>query len=163
VLIEAAKQNIEVPVRIAGDGSAASELLALSPPNVRFEGHLNPIQLANFYQNARFVVVPSICFESFGLVAAEAMSYGLPVIASKIGGLQEIVEDGVTGLLFEPRNSEELARKMNLLWNNLDLCQEMGQAGRRKVLWEFNEDLYCRKLMTVYETAIGLHDEKRGG
>ena len=146
-------------MRLAGDYSRMPDTLKEAPPNVTFAGWLNRAQLVGFYRNARFSVAPSVCFETFGLVGAEAMSYGLPVIASKIGGLPEIVEDGVTGLLFEPGNAEELADKMKLLWDNPDLCRQMGQAGREKAMREYNEDVYYERLMAAYQRAIEVNKE----
>jgi glycosyltransferase involved in cell wall biosynthesis len=89
------------------------------------------------------------------------MSHGLPVIASRIGGLQEIVEDGVAGFLFEPGNAEDLAEKMKRLWDNPDLCRQMGRAGREKAIREYSEDVYYERLMAVYQKAISLN--KAGG
>ena len=143
-----------LPVRIAGSTSGNLEFDEMTPPNVSFVGFLDRDRLAGFYQKARFSVVPSICFETFGLVAAEAMSYGLPVIASRIGALPEIVEDGVTGFLFTPGNSEELAGKMKLLWENPDLCRQMGKAAQEKVTREYGQDLYYRRLLETYRRAI---------
>ncbi len=104
--------------------------------------------------------MPSICFESFGLVVVEAMSYGLPVIASRIGGIPEIVEDGVTGFLFEPGNADELAEKMKLLWENPELCRQMGKAGREKAIREYSEDVYYERLMAVYDEALAMSMHK---
>jgi glycosyltransferase involved in cell wall biosynthesis len=145
-----------LPVQIAGDNSQKPRFVETAPPNARFAGLLDRNQVAGFYRNARFSVVPSICFETFGLVAAEAMSHGLPVIASKTGALPEIVEDGVTGFLFRPGNAEELASKMKLLWENPDLCRKMGKAARDRVIREYGEDLYYRRLVETYHRAIEL-------
>ena len=154
-LLKAAGQT-GLPVRIAGDNSQMPEFVKMTPPNAQFVGLLDRDQLAGFYRNAQFSVVPSICFETFGLVAAEAMSHGLPVIASNIGALSEIVEDGVTGFLFNPGNTEELADKMRLLWENPDLCRKMGKAARDKVIREYGEDLYYKRLVETYHRAIEL-------
>jgi glycosyltransferase involved in cell wall biosynthesis len=157
-LLAAAGQT-GLPVRIAGDNSKIPESVKTIPSNTQFMGFLDRDQLAGFYRNAQFSVVPSICFETFGLVAAEAMSHGLPVIASKIGALPEIVEDGVTGFLFDPGNSEELAGMMRLLWESPDLCRKMGEAARDKVIREYGEDLYYKRLMETYHRAIELKKE----
>lgn len=154
-LLTAAGQT-GLPVRIAGDNSQMPEFVKMTPPNAQFVGLLDRDQLAGFYRNAQFSVVTSICFETFGLVAAEAMSHGLPVIASNIGALPEIVEDGVTGFLFNPGNTEELAGKMRLLWENPDLCRKMGKAARDKVIREYGEDLYYKRLVETYHRAIEL-------
>lgn len=125
-LFSAAARLPGMEVRVAGNGPLINELTRVAPRNVKFSGLLGPSQISAFYQQSRFLVSPSIWFETFGLVAAEAMSYGLPVIASRIGGLPEIVDDGITGFLFEAGNSEDLARKIELLWYNPDLCRQMG-------------------------------------
>jgi len=155
-LLKAAAKT-QIPVKIAGDNSQMPELAKMTPSNARFAGLLGRDQLAEFYRNALFSVVPSTCFETFGLVAAEAMSYGLPVIASKIGALPEIVEDGVTGFLFDPGNADELAGRMRLLWENPSLCRKMGGAARDKVIREYGENLYYRRLLDIYNRAIDLN------
>lgn len=155
-LLEAARQT-ELHVCLAGDYSQVLEIVKKAPQNVQFIGHMNRGQLDEFYRNARFSAVPSVWFEAFGLVAAEAMSYGLPVIASKIGGLVEIIDDGVTGSLFEAGNAKELADKMKLLWKNPDLCRQMGVAGREKVIQEYSEDVYYQRIMDVYRKAIQMN------
>ncbi len=154
----AAASETGLPVHLAGDYSSMPELVKTAPKSAQFMGLLNPDQLGSFYRGARFLVISSICFETFGLVAAEAMSQGLPVIASRIGGLPEVVEDGVTGLLFEPGNAKDLAKKLKFLWHNPDLCKKMGHAGRVKAVREYSNDVYYRRLTEVYEKAISLMD-----
>jgi glycosyltransferase involved in cell wall biosynthesis len=117
-------------------------------------GALERQELSEFYLKAKLVVVPSLCLETFCLVAAEAMSYGLPVIASGIGSLAELVENGINGFLFEPGNGIDLAKKIRTLWNSPELCQQMGEAGRKKALLEYTEDIYYKRLIKVYQRAI---------
>jgi glycosyltransferase involved in cell wall biosynthesis len=161
ILLEAARKSPELPVSLAGDGPIMPQLVAKAPENARFVGALHRAELAGFYRKARFLVVPSLCFESGSLVTAEAMSHGLPVIASRIGGLPEMVEDGVTGLLFEPGDAEDLAGKMKLLWEGSRLCRKMGRAGREKAMRQYNGDLFYKRLIAVYEKAIEVGKEKR--
>jgi len=153
-LLLAASKLPAVQFRIAGDGPLLPSLLKRSTKNCVLLGFLRKKELAEFYCKAKFVVIPSLGFETFCLVVAEAMSYGLPVIASRIGALQELVEDGLTGLLFEPGNVEELASKIHSLWDNPKLCKKMGMAGREKALREFSEDVYYERLISIYNKAI---------
>jgi glycosyltransferase involved in cell wall biosynthesis len=88
--------------------------------------------LPELYAQADICIVPSVCEEAFGIVAAEAMAAGRPVIASRVGGLQFSVVDGITGLLFEPGNAEELAEKIALLLDDPALRRTMGAAGRER-------------------------------
>ncbi len=157
-LLEAVQRLPQLPLRLAGDWSFMPQLVHKKPKNAEFVGFLDRAQLLAFHHKARFLVVPSKCFEMCPLVISEAMSHGLPVIASRIGGLAEIVDDGITGLLFEPGNAEELAEKMTLLWENPDLCRRMGQAGREKAIREYSEDVYYGRLMAVYKRAIRIHE-----
>lgn len=153
VLLAASRRLPEIRVQIAGHGPMLESLRRVAPANVMFPGMMSPEGLAVFYRGARFLVVPSVWHETFGLVAIEAMSYGIPVIASRIGGLQELVTDGRSGFLFEPGNPEDLADKMRTLWDDPALCGRMGQAAREEVTQRFREDVYYANLMTAYERA----------
>ncbi|MGH7868024.1 MAG: glycosyltransferase family 4 protein, partial [Candidatus Dormibacteraceae bacterium] len=144
----------DVPFKVAGDGPVFREMKAQAPQNVEFVGQLKPDQLNQFYERSRMLVVPSICFEQFPMVVLEAMTRALPVIGSRIGGLPEIIERGLTGSLFEPGDSGALARQVRCLWEDPQLCQRMGIAGRQKVMREYTEDTYFHNLMVVYQTAM---------
>ena len=161
VLLAAAARLPDVPFHLAGDGTLLADLKAGALANAHFVGSFGRAEIAGFYQNARFLVVPSKWFEGCPLVISEAMSHGLPVIASRIGGLGEYVQDGVTGLLFEPGNSADLAEKIRLLWTNPELCRRMGEAGQQKARQELNEDLYYKRLTAIYEQAIEFTARRR--
>jgi glycosyltransferase involved in cell wall biosynthesis len=153
-LLAAAQLAPAVPVHLAGGGPLFDQYSSAAAPNVTMRGQLKATEMAAFYRGARFLVLPTACFEGCPLVISEAMSHGLPVIASRIGGLPELVEEGVTGFLFEQGNSTELADKINRLWANPALCQQMGLAGRVKAEREFGEDAYHRRLVDIYQAAI---------
>ena len=153
-LLAAASRMPDIPFKIAGDGPVLSEMMARSPRNVEFVGRLGSDDLLAFYRRSRVLVVPSLCLELFGLVAVEAMALGVPVIASRIGGLPYVVEDGVTGSLFEPGNPEALTQQVCRLWRDTQLCHRMGIAGHQKVMREYTEDTYFLNLMAVYQATI---------
>jgi len=161
-LLTAAKAT-GIPLRIAGDYSERHDLVKSAADNVAFVGLLNRQDLDVFYRRSRYLVLPSKCFEMCPMVVIEAMSYGLPVIASNIGGLPEIVEDKITGFLFEPANAEELAHRMSILWDDQNLCRRMGQAGREKAIREYGEDVYFGRLTAIYKNAIRIAGAKGGG
>jgi len=154
-LLDAARRTGR-PVRLAGDYSAMPELVRTAPANVEFIGKLNRDQLADFYRHAQFVVAPSTCLETFGLVALEAMSYGLPVVASRTGGLQEIIDHGQNGFLFEKGNAAELADIITRLWGNSVLIKQLGETGRERAMRDYNEDVYYSRLNRIYTEAIKL-------
>ena len=70
--------------------------------------------------------------------------------------MEEIVEDGITGLLFEQGNADDLAEKIRYLWDNPELCKKMGQAGREKALSQYSPEKYYERLMAVYKKATEL-------
>jgi glycosyltransferase involved in cell wall biosynthesis len=112
-------------------------------------------ELAAFYRGARMLVFPSIWFETFGLVGAEAMSHGVPVIASRIGALADLIEDGVDGLLFEPGDPHDLARRVARLWADPDLCRRLGQAARAKAASHWSPRSHFERLKSVYDALCG--------
>ena len=100
------------------------------------------------------MVFPSSLPEPGPLAVLEAMSHGLPVIAARFGGNYKLVEEGVTGLLFEPRNAGDLAEKMNLLWQDKELCRRLGEGARKQTMAEHSPDVYYDRLMSAYRQAI---------
>ena len=153
-LVEAARGLPEIRFKAAGAIDRMKEFVADSPENFEFPGHVKHEKISEFYKSSRIVVLPNICFEGFPMILPEAMLQGKPVIASRIGGIPEIVDDGKTGLLFEPGNHEDLARKIKKLWDNPELCRKMGQAGREKALKEYSPEKYYSRLMGVYDKAV---------
>ena len=151
LLCEAARLT-SLPVRVAGTGAAAARIFEPSP-SVTFVGRLGRADVGPFLNGARYLVVPTLCEEPFGIVAAEAMGHGLPVIAARTGGLTEVVDDGVTGLLFEPGDVRALAECMTRLWNDPHLARSLGEAGRVKAIREYHKETYCTRLERVYESV----------
>ena len=158
--LAAAAQTPDVRFKVAGDGPLMSEMQAIAPPNVEFLGRLGPSELGEFYGKSRIVVVPSVCFEQCPLVILEAMARGLPIVASRIGGLPDIVDEYVTGSLFEPGDAVALAHELRLLWDDPNLCNRLGAAGEQKIRRKYTEDAYFRNLMAVYQAAI-LHSKNK--
>jgi glycosyltransferase involved in cell wall biosynthesis len=102
------------------------------------------------------LVQPSI-EEPLGLSAIEGMAFGLPVIASRVGGIPEVVTDGVTGLLVPPGNADELADALLRLISDRELRLRMGESGRERALSEFNLDAMVDRLVSVYEEVLAAH------
>jgi len=154
ILLAAAARLPDVPIWLAGDGGRIARLGMALPRNVRMLGRLDPSSLGDFYRGARLAVVPSFCQDLGPMVALEAMAHGLPLIASRVGGLREMVVDGVTGLFVARGDPQDLAEKMKLLWQNPSLCRRMGAAARRRVLRAYGVEQYFRRLMAAYREAI---------
>ena len=156
-LLEAARSLPNIPFQLAGDFWRMPEVEKGKAANVELLGHLNGSRLDGFFRSCSLLVLPSNCYEGFPGAIIEAMLQGRAVICSRIGGLPEIVDDGVTGLLFEPGDAADLAAKLEWLWGRPDLSTKMGKAGRDKVLREYSPASYYERLMQVYHRALELH------
>lgn len=152
--VECARRLPDVPFAVAGGTAEAMGLASSAPPNLRFEGFLRGRALDEFYERARIFVCPSKWFEGFPNVIARAMAHGKPVVASRIGAIPEIVEDGVTGLLVEPGDAAALASAIGRLWSDPARCAELGRAGRERAGREFAAERVYERLLAIYRRAM---------
>jgi glycosyltransferase involved in cell wall biosynthesis len=135
VLIAAAHRLPEAPrfeIDIVGDGSMATELRKLRDQRVRMRGKLSGEELARAYANADALVVPSLCEENAPMVIAEAFGAGLPVIASRIGGISEMVADGENGVLVAPGDVEDLALAMRRMLEHPEIIPPFAHHARER-------------------------------
>jgi glycosyltransferase involved in cell wall biosynthesis len=123
-------------------------------PHVEFLGYRTGAELRDLVEGSSFVVVPSQWYENCSMSVLEAMAYGKPVIAARIGGLPEQVEDERTGLLFEAGNAEELSDKMARLVSSRGLRIQMGKSAREKLEREYDLDAHCVRLLSLYERIL---------
>ena len=158
-IITAARNFKNINFHLAGDGPIKNQLVKDAPKNVKFVGLLNEDELDEFYRKARFLIVPSIWYEMCPLVISQAFSHGLPVLASNIGGLPELVEDGITGMLFNPGNLDDLNYKIKTLWDNPELCKQLGNIAYKKSTDELGENIYFDKLLNVYMRALNRYQK----
>jgi glycosyltransferase involved in cell wall biosynthesis len=161
-LIEAAAQLTarfpDLHLVLAGDGFERPELVALAErlgigPRVTFLGWVPNTALPPYYRAAAVSVIPSL-EEGFGIPAAEAMGCEVPVVATDAGGLPEVVEHGVTGLVVPRGDSTALAGAIGSLLEDPALRLRMGQAGRERALKHFDWDRTAEQFEAVYR-AIG--------
>lgn len=118
------------------------------PDRVRFVGWQTGVALADLYRGAQAVIVPSL-YEPFGIVALEALACGRPVVASRVGGLEEIISHGREGFLIALGDHLELARRLVHLLLDPDLRQRMGAAGRERAA-EFGWDRIAGSTLGLY-------------
>ena len=102
--------------------------------------------------------MPSEWYEGFPMTIREAFACGKPVIASRLGAMAEIIEDGKTGLLFEPGNSKELATRVRWMIEHEDQTKVMGRAARMECESKYNADTNYEILMNIYEKAVKIHE-----
>lgn len=126
---------------VLGRGEYEGELrrLAAAVPRVRFLGHRPPEQLRTLYREALAVVVPSVCYETFGIILLEAFREGTPVIARRLGPFTEIVESSGGGLLFE--NASELQTALDRLGTDPAQREALGSSGRRALAERWSESV----------------------
>lgn len=121
--------------------------------NIDFIGARSQNQLAKLFNGATAVIVPST-YESFGMVAAEAQACGSPVIASKVGGLQDVVRNHETGIHVEKENKEHLAFAMKLIAANREFARSLGRRAAAHARKEFNWETVAKKMDGLYEVVI---------
>jgi len=149
---------------LAGDGPWYEKLTALAKAlgvqqDVQFQGSIRSPEL--FYRSLHVLVVPSRS-EGLSITALEAMSSGCPVIASRTGGLMEVVLHGQTGLLFPPGNSDRLAQAVCYLLSNPQLEEKLKGAARERVAKLFCQEKMLRKTEKLYDDIIQGKDRGRG-
>jgi glycosyltransferase involved in cell wall biosynthesis len=142
---------------IAGSGPEENKLKELVKElnieeNVNFLGYISGIKKYSYYKSADVCVFPSI-YEAFGIVLLEAMACGKPVVASNVGGIPFVVEEGKTGLLFESGNVEDLADKIVTILKDEELREKMGEAGRERAK-EFTWDKIAERTVEVYKEIL---------
>ncbi len=125
---------------------------------VTFAGTLGAEQLKQMYRECDLFVAPSR-YESFGLIYVEAAIYGKPVIGCKAGGIPEVIEEGVTGLLASPGDSQDLAEKILQLARNPELRYHMGKKGRQRAEAFFSREQMAKRTVETYDRY--LHSYKR--
>ena len=151
--------SLPQPVRIAGDGpmrGLVERACARPGTQLRFAGPQDEAGVRKLMKAATVLVVPSLWYEGFPMVIVEALSLGLPVIASRVGGLAEIVEDGVSGGLHARGDSRSLAEAL-ARFNALPEEQVTAARGaaRLRYLERYGEQANYRMLMNVYLEAVG--------
>lgn len=155
LLLAAMKELPEINLKIVGSGPQETKLkefvLKNNLDNVKFLGQINAEQLPEIIKQAQGVIIPSRVWETFGLVAAEVMAYGRPVIASQMGALPELIIHGQTGLLFKSEDSHDLADKILFLQKNPEQAKAMGAAGRKIIEEKLNRQQHYQKIMEIYE------------
>lgn len=153
-----AMRSVRTPLLIVGDGEACAEMEEYiqhhDMQHVRVLGYQRGQALIDLIRGAICTVSPSEWYETFGLTLIESFAHGRPVIASRIGGMTEVVSDGVDGFLIEPGNAEALQERLQWMADHREQAVEMGQAGRRKVETQFSTEAHYQKLMDVYSKVM---------
>ena len=160
-LLAACERLPQLRLVLAGDGSERANLERTVAERrlsgVSFAGHLDGGRLHDVLRGASFVVVPSEWYENYPYSVMEAMAAGKPVIASRIGGLPELVEDGETGFLVAPGDAAMLGDTLDRLASDPLVRRRLGESGRVRALEWFSPDRHYESLARFYDDARGVH------
>ncbi len=145
-------------LRVVGDGPARAQLesqtAAQGASNVRFMGRMPHEQVIETIKDARFVIFPSELYETFGLGIIEAFACGVPVLASQLGSMQEIVQDGHSGLLFRPGDADDMARVVARAWEQPAYMRRLGEQARKEYEAKYTAAANYRRLIEIYQQVI---------
>jgi glycosyltransferase involved in cell wall biosynthesis len=153
-LLRAMVRLPHAPLVIAGDGPERPRLEALARElnlnQVLFAGMVHGDKLQKLIAGCSFSVFPSHAYETLGKSILESYAWGRPVIASDLGSRRELVQHGVTGLLYTDGDREQLAHSMGFLYDRPDLIEKMGAAARSRVKVNHDPDQHMEKLLELY-------------
>lgn len=151
---------LDTPVKIAGTGpleQPLQERIARDKlSHIELVGFQRGRALQELIANARAIVLPSLCYENFPLAVLEAYAAGKPVIAPRHGGCVELVQNGITGLLYTPNSTESLRDAVAKMMDAGTDVETMGKAAKAAGA-QFSESRHYSELMTIYEEAIRRH------
>ncbi len=160
-LIQACRQ-LDCTLRIIGAGPDLAALKAQAGEKVTFLGALDRTSVLEEMARACVVVAPSLWFEGFPMVLVEAFACGTPVIASRLGALAEIVEDGVTGALVPPNDPVQLGHRLASFLSDPALASRLGCAARQVFLERYTPAVNLRRLGEIYANAVAQFQAERG-
>jgi glycosyltransferase involved in cell wall biosynthesis len=162
-MLHAWQRLAHVPLIVAGDGPlggpAAKLAQTLPGANISFTGPLERSDAIALVKRSRFLVFPSRWSEPFGMTLVEAAACGVPAIASRVGGVPEIVVDNRTGLLFDPSSDDDLVRKVDWAWNHPGRMQRMGFEARCRYMQHFAAQKNYDRTMEIYESTLRTQHE----
>jgi glycosyltransferase involved in cell wall biosynthesis len=149
----------EPPLWLSAGGDSAGELREKYEglPGIRFMGHVSRAELYEALSSALAVVVPSRCYEGFPRVVVEAYAAGVPIIASKVGSLTELVDDGVTGLQVRVGDPDDMARALRQVAESPELAERMGRGARERYERMYSPEVTMSELFAIYREAIREH------
>lgn len=154
-----AMMNTGIPLKVAGTGPMEEGLRALVAANpasrITFEGHCEGERLATLFRNAAFVSVPSEWYENAPMAVLESFAYGKPVVATRIGGIPELVLDGENGYLVPSGDRDQLRDAVCKLWADKRAQADMGRNARRSIETTYSQEQRTKSLFRIYDRLRG--------
>lgn len=150
-------QDMDIPLDVIGPGPLLEEIRERAPSNVNVLGAKSRQETMAAMRQATFLVMPSEWYETCPMVLVEGMAHGLPIVASRLGGMKEIILDGDTGLLFEPGNADDLEDKARWMFAHPREVKAMSHRARAIFEQRYSADQNYRELRKIYEDVIAEH------
>lgn len=156
LLIEVARRHPDIQFRFAGAKRMPGEVE--TPKNVCFMGYLKGKGLSDFIQDARFLVIPSRCYEGFPMAILEAAQFGKPAVGPNHGGFTEIIGEGdvAIGRLFTPGDVDALEQQVVSLWNNPNEIARLGGKAYDRLLREYSTEVIYQKWKNLVGELINV-------
>ncbi len=151
-----AKADCKVPLKVGGSGPMQADLEAAAAqcPSVEALGRLSEVELDEHMKRASFLVLPSVNYEGFPRTVVEAYARGLPVLAPRLGSLEELIDDGRTGVHFEPGDAADLACRATELFEDRESRRAMRGPARETYERLYRGDTNFRQLDLIYQSAL---------
>lgn len=156
-LLDAAAMRPSIPLVIAGDGplkhALERDIQQRGLSHIRLAGFVEGNEKRRLIEKAAFMVIPSIWYEHFPVVILESFAAGKPVLASRIGNLEYIIQPHQNGLHFTSDSVSDLADRMEQLWHDRKLCERLGRNARRQIETEYSPDENAARFEQVAQTV----------
>jgi len=158
VLLKAWKSIQGFQLKIMGDGPLLDDLKSTVDrekiENVEFLGFVSSSEYLRYMQGASFVVIPSVCYENFPCVVSEALACGIPILASRLGGMPEIIKDQEAGVLFKAGDIDDLAEKIKSIIHSKEFLAKIRSNVLNVYEEKYSPEVNYKILMTVYNKVI---------
>lgn len=163
-LVKAIREIENARLIIAGEGDERERIEEYIKNNnlqerITLIGYQNQDNIRKYITNARFIVVPSIWYENCPYSILETMEIGKPVIASDIGGIPELVSDGINGYLYKPNDIHSLKEKLELLFESDELAKTFGKNSRELFNKNYTAERYYSEIIKIYSSLLSLYEK----
>jgi len=157
-LIKAWEGMTDIPLYVMGTGPRKEAIEQLIKDrgytHIKMLGFMKRDEYVDVMSKANFLIVPSLCYDNFPMVVAEAYSYGVPVVASRLGTLVGCVDEGINGMLFEANQAEDLRAKCRQLMGDTTKRASMSAFARQKYEHEFTPAINYQALTAIYARVV---------
>jgi len=147
IFLDIARRCPQYTFKVIGDYTGYEKVAEASPFNVKWIGFCDQNKLAELYKQSKVMLFPSIWYEGFPNVVTSAMAYGKPVVAFRVGGVQNIIDDGINGYLVPLGDIDSMVVKIDQLMKDNSLCSRLGMAGEIKSSTRYSSEVVSQVLV----------------